>query len=308
MNAGPSRRARVLAPAKINLFLELLAKRPDGFHELETAMLALDLCDEVEAVAVARPGVEITVLGPAASTDVPTDATNLAVRAALACLDAARRAGAVDAETGLDLRLEKRIPSQAGLGGGSSDAAAAWLAAEAALAFEAAPDVRRAAMARLGSDCAFFLEAAATGFARCHGRGERVEPLPFAPSARSLALVVPAVAAPTALVYRHALVPDAPRRLVDADPWREPFNRLEEAALRAIPALAHWRAALDAGGARAFVLSGSGSAFFAACASADESQELLERARTVARRTGLALRDARIASPSGHGAKLLLDS
>lgn len=309
MSAGPPlRRARVLAPAKINVFLELLSKRSDGFHELETAMVALDLCDELQAVAIARQGVELSVRGPAASDDVPTDDTNLATRAALACLDAARRAGAVDATVGVALELVKRIPSQAGLGGGSSDAAAAWLAVEHALAFEAPAAVRRDAMARLGSDCAFFLEAAAVGFARCLGRGEVVEPRALDLGARSIALVVPSVAAPTALVYRHAVVPASPRRFADADSWRAPFNRLEEAALRAVPELARWREALDGFGARAFVLSGSGSAFFACCATTAEAEVLLERARNAAHSAGLAMREARIASLAGHGAKLLLDS
>src|SRR5262249_55538003 len=111
------RTVRVLAPAKVNPWLEVLGRRSDGYHELDTVMVALDLADVVEARAVDRPGIRIAVDGPFASADVPRDATNLAAAAAQRVLSAALDACAIDRGVGLEFGLTKNVPSRAGLGG-----------------------------------------------------------------------------------------------------------------------------------------------------------------------------------------------
>jgi len=126
---------RIHAPAKLNLSLAVLERRADGFHEIESLMAPVDLADSLTVTVGGPPGIRLRVrfAGPLATPrggvlarDVPTDATNLVVRAA------AELAAAAGIEPALDIDLVKRIPSGAGLGGGSSDAAATLSAAAAA--------------------------------------------------------------------------------------------------------------------------------------------------------------------------------
>jgi len=268
----------VRAPAKVNLFLEVLARRADGYHELDTLMLSVEPCDELRVRATESGAIECRVTGPLASADVPTDERNLAVRAARLVLERARQHGTATVATGLELELTKKIPSQAGLGGASSDAASAFAAAEQALRCAVPDGEAQQLLASLGSDCAFFRTAATTGLARCTGRGERVAPWPSFDHEFALLIVTPDVGASTPEVYR---------RLDDPLSWRderrillsrcnsatsaaaapilglEPFNRLEAAAFAAVPRLALWRDALVECARTPFWLSGSGSSFFA---------------------------------------------
>src|SRR6266446_6024024 len=105
------------SPCKVNLLVNILGKRSDGFHELETVMIPLNLCDDL-TLAIENSGVELTCNDPR----LPTDSTNLVHRAATAFLDAAHL------RAGVRIRLTKRIPLAAGLGGGSSNAANTLLA------------------------------------------------------------------------------------------------------------------------------------------------------------------------------------
>lgn len=285
---------RAVAPAKVNLSLEVLGRRDDGYHEIRTSALAVDLCDGLRARASRTGEVRLSIAGPAASPDVPSDATNLASRAAQAVLEEGRTLGAVDSAAGVDLALEKRIPSRAGLGGGSSDAAAAWMATEACLGLELPATIRERALARIGSDCAFFAAASATGHALCEGRGERVFPRTYPAPAIRIAIVTPEVECSTAEVYR-AFVP----RVLGVRPTSA--NDLEDAALRAFPGLAPWRRLL---GGR-WSLSGSGSSFFALFESEPEASAALEGLRSAAREADLGLRGSWVVRPAGHGVKLL---
>ena len=168
------RRVRVRAPAKVNLSLAVLGRRPDGFHELDTVLMALAFGDVLEVSERADEAFELVVRGPAAA-GVPSDGSNLALRAAAALSVLARSRG--PAPRGVRIELEKHVPPAAGLGGGSSDAAAAALACAALWGLDPdAPEVL-AVLAELGSDCPFFMAARKSGLARCTGRGERVEPL-----------------------------------------------------------------------------------------------------------------------------------
>ncbi len=306
---------RALAPAKVNPWLEVLARRADGYHELDTALLALELADRVAVRARAEPGVALRVFGEHATADVPADERNLAWRAAAAVLDAARAADAERAPRGLELELEKRVPSCAGLGGGSSDAAAACLAAEVAVGRALGTQARSALLAALGSDCAFFAEAAATGFARCTGRGERVRPLSAPSRAWTILVLVPDVGASTGAVYRALEFPlSAPERphsfgdtlfeKTEAELRLGLFNRLESAAPTVVPALARWRDLLDRFEGVALRLSGSGSAFFGVFRDPDAARDVLEEATARAQGEGLGLRGAWLTRPAGHGARI----
>jgi len=304
---------RALAPAKINLRLEVLGRRGDGYHEVRTWMLALDLCDGLELRPSTSGRVTLSVTGPSATSDVPAGAENLAARAASAVLEEGKRLSRIGAEVGLDLALEKRIPSRAGLGGGSSDAAAAFLASEAALGLAIGRRAAASALADLGSDCAFFAAARETGFAECGARGERVAAA-RPPSGLFVALVVPAVEAPTREVYAafDALPPGtrpaAPPGWLDggalalrAGLW----NDLEAAALAAFPDLRRWRDLLDAGRASHWRLSGSGSAFFGIHAGRARAEEELAFVVEAARSAGLRHRGAFACPPAGTGAKIV---
>jgi 4-diphosphocytidyl-2-C-methyl-D-erythritol kinase len=306
----------VLAPAKINAWLEVVGRRTDGFHELDTGLLALDLCDRIEARAVAGiGGVRLRVDGPHASADVPSDKSNLAYAAASAALAFGARTARVPADIGVELRLTKHIPSQAGLGGGSSDAAAALLAVERACEFEVDSTRAHEILASLGSDCVFFRAAASTGFARCTGRGEIVAPLPSVGRAWHVALITPAVAAPTAAVYdalagvlrkassAHIVRPDV-FDLDEAAARNSLFNRLEDAALALLPELRAWRALFDAHGASHFRLSGSGASFFGLFHDRAQAASALDRLRAAARARGLSPRGAWVLQPAGHAVRV----
>jgi len=301
----------VAAPAKVNPWLAVLGKRSDGFHEVELGMLALDLEDELRLAWHAEPGaLELGIDGPAASTDIPTDATNLVHRAAargLAELDGMPPGHLV-------LELRKLIPSQAGLGGGSSDAAAALLgvlelgrvlgATPRALVPDADPGsvgakvtegeaAIAASLGHFGSDCPFFFAARHTGFAICRGRGEAIEPLDLAPehplAGRALLVVTPDLACPTAAIYaaladQRASTGSTPKPRPPLSTDDLPFNDLEPAALAALPELATVAARLAAelpaaDGASDWMLSGSGSSLFQWQSPGATAAELDERRR-----------------------------
>jgi 4-diphosphocytidyl-2-C-methyl-D-erythritol kinase len=213
------------APAKLTLSLRITGVRADGYHLIDAEMVTLDHGDVLEFSE--GDGLEVT--GPCAA-GVPTGDDNL-VRRALAATG--RRAL---------VRLEKRVPAGAGLGGGSADAAAV-------LRWAGCGDPVLAA--RLGADVAFCL---AGGRARVRGIGEVLEPLPFAE--RTFTLLVPPVPVDTAAVYRawdDLGSPPAPDGSV---------NDLEAAALHVAPALAEWRDRLARATGRRPQLAGSGGSWF----------------------------------------------
>lgn len=308
--------ARAFAPAKINPTLVVLGRRGDGYHEVDTTLVALDLCDDL-TVSVSPDGardLSVDVSGPMASDDVPRDARNLAVRALLAAREALAPRHPWLSSASLALSLVKRIPSQAGLGGGSSDAAAAVHALERAVGAELAHDTRRQLLTRLGADCVFFDAARATGAARARGIGERIELLP-APHAWHVALVTPEARCPTGLVYGALRFPlAAPASLDGAHLLALPaeasrahlFNHLERAALDAVPELRPWRALFDTLAREdpvlgTFRLSGSGSSWFALAPDAVSAGALLARVVDGAREHGLGLRVAVATQVRGAG-------
>jgi 4-diphosphocytidyl-2-C-methyl-D-erythritol kinase len=191
-------RVSTLAPAKINWTLEVLGRRPDGYHEVRTVLQTVDLCDRLRVSAATD--LELVVTGPVGPAGAPLTGVpapeNLAYRAAALLRD---RAGWP--ALGARIELEKAIPAGAGLGGGSSDAAATLRALDRLWRLGLARGELARLGAQLGADVPFFLFG---GTALGRGRGDEVTPLPDVPSRRFL-LVVPRrrPARKTAAMYAH---------------------------------------------------------------------------------------------------------
>ena len=254
--------ARIRAHAKVNLFLRVLARESDGFHGLETLFCLVDLADEI--IAERREGSEVTI--DVEGADVGPPAENLAARGAAAVLGATRE------RFGVHLTLAKRIPTRAGLGGGSSDAAAALVAVNR-LAGDAIPRHELLQLAgKLGSDVPFFLSGAPLALAWAHG--ERLLRLPPLPPAPALLLIPPVpVATPQAYGWlsearesvgrRGAVALDLDALSTWGDIGRMAGNDFESVVFGRHPPV---RAAFEAlVGTRPLVcrMSGSGSAIFA---------------------------------------------
>ena len=286
----------LLAPAKVNPHLCLLGRRADGYHELDTLLLTVDLTDRLllrPRPELAPGAVELVLGGPQAGADIPRDGSNLVVRAARAALESA------GADVGLGIELTKRIPSRAGLGGGSSDAAAAVAGVEALLGIDLGVDRRTRILAKLGSDCVFFDRARTTGCGRGTGRGECIELL-APPRDWWAAIVTPTEGCSTAEVYAATSLPLSPPPgaptvqsllAMGADEARiHLHNDLEAAALAVSPTLRHWRDLLSAAESAPFLLAGSGASFFGLFADEEAAQAALERVLAEAGRRGLAVR------------------
>ncbi|MEP6573854.1 MAG: 4-(cytidine 5'-diphospho)-2-C-methyl-D-erythritol kinase [Gemmatimonadota bacterium] len=263
---------RVAAHAKINLFLRILAREADGYHNIETLFCLISLADEL-VVEAAAPGVlEIDTAGP----DVGPAEKNLAVRAARMVLEATGN------RIGARIGLTKRIPIQSGLGGGSSDAAAA-LTAVNQLAGNAIPHHELVQFgARLGSDVPFFLSHSALALAWGHGeRLMRLAPLPEAPAL----LLVPAMGVSTVEAYRWIAASRRPgdRRgavAMDADAlnsWgsigRMAGNDFESVVFGQLPALRTAFEALASTHPLVCRMTGSGSSLFAVYRNAGDRED-----------------------------------
>lgn len=274
-------------PAKLNLSLAVLERRPDGFHSIESLIVPIDLADTLTVRTCGQPGIRLVIRyeGPCAEAiamDVPTDATNLVVRAAAAV---AEEAGI---DPALDIELVKVIPSQAGLGGGSSDAAAMLLAAAEIWNLEW-PCERLAAIAgKLGSDVPWFLDGIPAVVA---GRGEQVTPVAALPSPPLHAVVVcPSTGLSTAAVYQ-ACTPDATRAgeamrlaaaLVHDDIGvAKPLmhNALESAARTLSPDIDLLLHDIAEAGGPTPRLTGSGSACFTFCRTLSHAESVAFRLR-----------------------------
>jgi 4-diphosphocytidyl-2-C-methyl-D-erythritol kinase len=250
----------VHAYAKVNLDLRVLGMRADGFHELRTVFQAISLHDTITCVPREGPfAIECATAG------VPLDETNLIWRAAAALSRALRRRGAVD---GIVVRLEKRIPLQAGLGGGSADAAAALLALAAFWRVPLRPAQLTDVAATLGADVPFFLTG---GTALGLGRGDEIYPLADMPP-HWIVLVVPGFGVSTSEAYgwwdaeREARGPIVREPQYVPGPWpsraAQLINDFESPIARHHPEIDQMKAALRRAGAVAAAMSGSGSAVF----------------------------------------------
>jgi 4-diphosphocytidyl-2-C-methyl-D-erythritol kinase len=274
----------VRAPAKINLHLGVGASRPDGFHPLMTVYHAIDLYDEVTVSLAEEWSVTVEPVGPVEVTDVPTDDSNLVIRAGRALAD----------HHGLDraarIQVRKAIPVAGGLAGGSADAAATLVALDRLWDLDSSDRVLFDLAAALGSDVPFGLvgrNALGTG------HGEQVEQLPGVEVPRHWVVVPGTGGLSTPAVYRRfdELTPDAPEqpkapyRLVEflGDPVEDVgpllHNDLQPAAIDLRPELGDLLAAGEAAGAVRGLVSGSGPTCVFLCASAAAAETVAEQLR-----------------------------
>jgi 4-diphosphocytidyl-2-C-methyl-D-erythritol kinase len=259
------RAARLPAFAKINLRLEVLGRRPDGYHELRTIFQTISLHDDLVFHAAPRPGIELAVRGNPALEGQPIR-SNLVYRA----VEALRRE--LKIHSGVRIELVKRIPAGRGLGGGSSDAAAALIGylcfTGCALPAERLMEIA----ASLGADVPFFLLG---GRALGIGRGNEIYPLPDIPGRAVLVVSPREISVPTAEAYRWLRARPLTLTKIAADStlWRfcalcwspqggSLSNDFEAAVFRRHPRLAAIKRALLRGGAMEAALAGSGSAVF----------------------------------------------
>ncbi len=260
-NAGLAR-GRWRSPAKVNICLRVVGRRADGYHLLDSIFLPIDLCDDVHiTVADIRARAPTSIDVRTNDPSVPTDETNLAVRAVRALFDECGIGAVVSVD------LHKRIPTGAGLGGGSGNAATVLHGLNGLLALGLSTTDLQGLALRLGADVPFFLAGSP---ARVRGVGERIEALEHWP-AIWLVVVVPPIQVPTPWAfdrYREA-VPvcdahgpsEAARLATGAVPDAALLvNDLERVVLPAFPEIAAVKTRLRDAGATATVMSGSGAA------------------------------------------------
>lgn len=272
------------SPCKINLILNILGRRPDGFHELETVFQPVPLHDTIEVARRDTAGVQFFCDHPG----LPDDGSNLAVRAARAFLDAAK------ISEGVSIRLSKSIPLAAGLAGGSSNAAVTLKALNELFGGPLEPATLSGLAQALGSDVAFFLQDRP---ALAVGRGEHVQPLDAfaALKGTTLVLIHPGFGISTAWAYRELAhhpaalqgIPGRAAKLVESlrtQPLgivgKEFYNSLEAPAIRKYPVLALYQDHLWGSGAEAAMMSGSGSTTFSFFPSSSSAERAIETFRS----------------------------
>jgi 4-diphosphocytidyl-2-C-methyl-D-erythritol kinase len=270
------------SPCKVNLLLNILGRRGDGFHEVETVMHPVPLCDTLRFELTGSSRLELSGTNP----DLPADSTNLVWRAASAFLQAA------NVHTGLKIHLHKRLPLAAGLGGGSGNAATTLLSLNELLDQPLSLNQLSSLAASLGSDVPFFLQNRP---ALVTGRGEQITPLDWFPSLQPLfiLLIHPGFGVSTSWAYRSlAQFPQVlqgrkgrAEELICA--LRQPsfgqqaalalYNSLEVPVLRKYPILQLYQEFLRENGALATLMSGSGSTTFALAENEAAAQQLKSR-------------------------------
>lgn len=273
---------KISAPAKINLYLEIKEKRADGYHNLESIMQTVGLYDEI-TVEDARGGILLDCDNPA----LPSDGSNIAYKAAAAVRDK------FSIKKGVKITLKKNIPAGAGLGGGSSDAAAVIKALVRLWNIKVQkPELEKTAAA-LGADVAFFLTG---GTALCEGKGEVVTPLADMPEMPIL-LVNPGFGVPTRSVYEKVKFPlTKPRKihkikkLICSGSFNKNnalkycFNRLEEFVFPEYPEIAKIKSIMADLGCASF-MSGSGATVFGIFGSESQSETIKSKLREYYRNT-----------------------
>ena len=283
----------VHTPAKLNLFLEILGKREDGFRELETLMVTVGLYDTLVLTEESTPEISLrchdvgstsrmeSPATPGTSDKVPDGRDNLAVRAA----ELLKTETGV--ERGIHIDLFKRIPAAAGLAGGSSDAAAVLFALNRIWQTGLSRDELQRLASRIGSDVGFFLSPCPT--ALCQGRGEVIRPL-HAPLRMHFVIAKPDSGLSTAEVYRHCRPEDSPRGsqpLIESlqrgdlnTAGRLMFNSLQPPAEALNEDVRELKAAFSSLSLAGHMMSGSGTAYFGICRHRHEARTAAARLRS----------------------------
>ncbi len=275
----------IQAPAKLNLFFEVLAKRNDGYHEIESLMCPIDLYDTLRFRENSTGQLELKCRrvfgagGPSSRgfDQVSEGPDNLVMKA----IELVRRRTGV--QRGATLRLIKRIPAAAGLGGGSSDAAAALAAANVGWSLNRPPEELMEWAAEIGSDVPFFLVG---GPAICRGRGEKITPVAELGTFHGV-VVRPPEGLSTAAVYGDCRPAATPRKvglLVEAlrqGDWKQVrgqlWNRLQPAAERLSPWIRRLQEAFSEESFLGHGMSGSGTSYFGLCRHARHARRLARR-------------------------------
>lgn len=243
------------APAKVNYRLDVLRRRPDGYHDLRMIMQRIDLCDEITITVADRPGIRVSC----GREGVPDGPDNIAWRAADALLGAAGKA------VGLDIAITKNIPVAAGLGGGSSDGAAVLMGVNELLGLGFSDELLMEIGVKLGADVPFFIFKKT---ALAEGIGEVLTPLDGVPTVW-LAVVNPNVHVSTAWVYQNlqltsgrgeVKIPRFYENVVDL--CSVLANDLEAVTIPRHPVIGEIKDELLECGARGALMSGSGPTVF----------------------------------------------
>ena len=261
---------KVRAYAKINLGLNVLGKRTDGYHDIETVFRLIDLYDELEIVQNDQ-GTYFSSNKP----ELSNDNTNLCLRAAHLLRDL------TGCHMGVEMKLTKRIPIGAGLGGGSSDAAATLKGLTKLWSLDISPEELQTISESLGSDVPFFFTGQT---AHATGRGEILEsfvlPLPY-----SILVATPPIHVSTAWAYSSLRLDENRNRPKLRDLFsgtirdtgvlrRELTNDFEETVFRQYPEILKLKEAILSGGAEVALMSGSGSSVFGFFSSAENARTL----------------------------------
>lgn len=287
----------LIAPAKINLYLEILGDRADGYHELVMILQSIDLADKIDLRAIGTQGIQVHC----EDAEVPQDESNLAYRAAKLMADNFPERFAQFG--GVEINIKKNIPVAAGLAGGSTDAAAVLVGLDMMWQLGLTQPELQDLAAKLGSDVPFCL---AGGTAIATGRGEELDPLP---SLDSLYVVLAkyrnlAVSTPWAYQTYRSQFGDTYIRDVNSLESRAHrvhsgpmvqailhnnvgeigkllYNDLEKVVLPNYPQVLQLRKAFESSGALGTMMSGSGPTVFALCESEGEAQRILQEVRRV---------------------------
>ena len=250
------------APAKVNLFLEILGKRDDGFHEIETIMQEIDLADSLQFEET-QEGVTLECN----DKNIPANQDNLVCKAANLILEEC------GIKKGVLINLEKNIPVGAGLGGGSSDAATTLKALNSLWKVGLNNEELMEFAAKLGSDIPFFINGKT---ALCRGRGELITPVEVR-NRMDYIILFPRVHISTETIYKNLKIDLTKKRkdvsfFLDALKYSEVagiskllFNRLEEIIFATYPDLLQVKSTLESFDFCGLSISGSGSAFFGLC-------------------------------------------
>jgi len=268
---------RIDTPAKVNFFLELRGQREDGFHQIDTVMQTVSLWDRLRFASIDGNEIELSCQlrqpngQPGEQDEIPTDDRNLVVRACKRLREYVieNQIGSPFPTMGLKIQLTKWIPSAAGLGGASSDCAAALLGANRVWGLGLSLPQLHSVAAELGSDVPFFLYG---GACRCTGRGEIIDPV-STPAGLNLVIVKPPAALSTKDVFsrvRHLqAVPASASSAIEALSTGHSravaaslLNRLAQPATELTDQLDRMSDLFDRVGSLGHQMSGSGSSYF----------------------------------------------